>query len=191
MSASRAALAVALLAVGCLPEPRVAAPRYFTPVTPEEEAEARPSPGLQGPLLRIRRVRAAAHLRERIVWRRSEAEFGFHELRRWTQRPADLVERWLARELFERRGLRRALAGPYPILALEVQSFDEVLEPARAARVQLLARLTDAQGVSLHERTYTVERPLDGRDPGLLARSMGQALARALRQVGDDIEGAL
>jgi ABC-type uncharacterized transport system auxiliary subunit len=182
--------AVLLLGACLLPEAGVVSPRYFTPVRPEVAIPA-PQPGRAGPLLRLRRVRAAAHLRERIVWRRSDAEFGFHELRRWTQPPAQLVERWLARELFEDRGLRRALAGAHPVLELEVQSFDEVLQPDRAARVQLLARLTDPQGVSLHEQTYSEARAIEGRDPAAVARAMGDALARALERVGDDVEAAL
>ncbi len=182
----------ALLLAACLPEARLAEPRYFTPLQPAGSGvDAAVLRETSGPLLRVRRVTAAAHLRERIVWRRSEVEFGFHELRRWTQPPAQLVERWLARELFERRDLRRALAGPHPTLEVEVQAFDEVLDPERAARVQLLARLTDARGVSLHERTYAVERPLEGRDPAAIARAMGTALDAALRRIGDDVEEAL
>ena len=190
---SRTSLIVGALLLGaCLPEARLVEPRYFTPLEPVVATPGQTGPReTTGPLLRLRRVSAAAHLRDRIVWRRSEVEFGFRELRRWTQPPAQLVERWLARELFERRGLRRALAGPHPTLEVEVQAFDEVLGPAHAARVQLLARLTDARGVSLHERTYDVERPLEGRDPGAIARAMGEALAEALRRIGDGVEQVL
>jgi ABC-type uncharacterized transport system auxiliary subunit len=180
---------VFLVCSACLPAARVAEPRYFTPNLPEAEVlEPRPT---TGPLVRLRRVQAAVHLKERIVWRRSNVEFGFHELDRWTQPPAHLVAQRLARELFERRSLRRALTGAYPTLEVEVRAFDEVVAPQRSARVELAVRLTDPRGISLHERTYAVERELASRDASALARSMGEALAEAISRIGDDIEGAL
>lgn len=187
----RAALALCALLASCLPEVMVAEPRYYTPLAPDSAAPAEVRVSADAPLLRLRRVRAAAHLRERIVWRRSETELGFHDLARWTQPPADLVEQWLARELFERCGLRRALGGANPLLQVDVLAFDEVLEPERAARVELAARLSDARGAALLERTYRVQRPLDGRDSGALARAMGAALGDAIARLGADAVEAL
>jgi len=187
---ARRALLLLLLA-GCLPDVMVAEPRYYAPVPPASApVEVTASPGT-APLLRMRRVAAAVHLRERIVWRRSESELGFHELSRWTQPPAHWVEQWLARELFERRGLRRALAGAHPLLRVELLAFDEVLEPQRAARVELAALLSDASGAALLERTYVAEQTLDGRDAKALSRAMGMALADAISRLGNDTALAL
>ena len=70
---------LSLGSIACLPEARVAAPRYFTPSAVETEAPETRSE--VGPLLRLRRVQAAVHIKERIVWRRSNVEFGFREFR--------------------------------------------------------------------------------------------------------------
>jgi ABC-type uncharacterized transport system auxiliary subunit len=187
----RIALALLPALLGCLPDVMVAEPRYFAPLAPAAPAETPAAWPGEAPLLRLRRVQSAVHLRERIVWRRSEAEFGFRELERWTQPPADWVEQWLARELFERRGLRRAIAGPHPLLQVDVLAFDEVLEPERAARVELTARLSDARGQALLERTYAAQQPLGGRDPGELSRAMGAALAGVVARLGGDASEAL
>jgi uncharacterized lipoprotein YmbA len=183
-----------LLLVGCLPDARIAQPRYFAPLPPADAADppavAEAATNAR-PLLRLRRVQAAPYLRERMVWRRSETELGFHELARWTQPPAQWVEQWLARELFAKRGLRRALAGPYPVLQVQTLAFDEVLEPDRCARVQLGAFLSDPSGVALLERTYTAEQPIEQDEPDAVARAMGAALAEAVARLGADTEDAL
>jgi ABC-type uncharacterized transport system auxiliary subunit len=180
-----------LLLLGCLPDARVAHPRYFSLVPPSESIDPPAAATDAGPLLRLRRVQAASYLRERIVWRRSETEVGFYELARWTQPPAQWVEQWLARELFGARGLRRALAGPYPLLQVNTLAFDEVLEPERAARVELTAWLTDRSGISLLERTYAAEKPVERDQPEALARAMGAALADVVQRLGADVEDAL
>lgn len=185
-------VALALLAglLGCLPDVMIAQPRYFAPAEPAQASEpVAADPG--APLLRLRRVHAAAHLRERMVWRRSETEFGFHELARWTQPPATWVDQRLARELFEQRGLRRALAGAHPLLQVNLLAFDEVLEPEHVARVELSARLSDASGQALLERTYAAQQPLEGRGPEGVARAMGAALAEVIDQLGADAAAAL
>jgi ABC-type uncharacterized transport system auxiliary subunit len=186
-----AALALLPALLACLPDVMVAEPRYFAPLAPASGTEtAEPWPG-DAPLLRLRRVQSAVHLRRRIVWRRSEGEFGFRELERWTQPPADVVEEWLARDLFERRGLRRALAGPHPLLQVDVRAFDEVLEPERAARVELTALLSDARGQALLERTYVSQHPLAGSGPTELSRAMGAALAEVVGLLSADVRDAL
>jgi ABC-type uncharacterized transport system auxiliary subunit len=187
----RSAVLLLLALAGCLPDVMVAEPRYFAPVPPPLAAAEPAAPGDGAALLRLRRVESAVHLRERIVWRRSESELGFHELSRWTQPPAHWVDQWLARELFERRGLRRALAGPHPRLRVELLAFDEVLEPERAARVEIAALLSDARGEALLERTYVAQQALEGRDPAALSRAMGAALGDAISRLGSDTASAL
>jgi ABC-type uncharacterized transport system auxiliary subunit len=182
---------LALLLCGCLPAVMVAEPRYFAPLVPPAAAEQRVAASASSPLLRVRPVTAALHLRERMVWRRSGSEFGFHELVRWTQPPARWVDQWLARELFEQRGMRRALAGARPLLRVELLAFDEILEPQRAVRVEFSALLSDPLGVALLERTYVAERPVEGRGPAGVARAMGAALAEAISSLGADTQDAL
>jgi ABC-type uncharacterized transport system auxiliary subunit len=182
---------LALLLCSCLPDAMIAKPRYFAPLAPPQAESERIAPSAGSPLLRLRRVGAAVHLRERIVWRRSDAEFGFHELARWTQPPAHWVEQWLSRELFEQRGMRRALAGPHPLLRVELLAFDEILEPQHSVRVELVALLGDPGGVVLLERTYVAERAVEGRGFDEVAQAMGAALAEAIEILGGDVQDAL
>jgi len=187
-----ASLSLALLLSACLGDAMVAKPRYFVPLPPPSwEREPMPVDASSSPLLRVRPVTAAAHLRERMVWRRAEAEYGFHELSRWTRPPADWAAQWLSRELFERRGLRRALAGAYPRLRVEVLAFDEILGPERAARVELAALLSDAHGVALLERVYAAQHPIERRGPVGVAHAMGAALTEAISNLGADTRDAL
>ena len=66
--------------------------------------------------VRLRPVRAATHLKERIVWRESEVKLGFYDLRRWAEQPSDMIDVRLRRELFEKRRLLRSVASDAPIL---------------------------------------------------------------------------
>jgi ABC-type uncharacterized transport system auxiliary subunit len=190
---ARIALGLAAVALaGCLPGVAPPAqPRYFAPLSPRTAQVAALPADPTGPLLRLRRVRGAAYLKERIAWRRTEVEVGFYELRRWTQWPAAYVQQWLERELFERRGLRHAAGGPYPVLEVDLRVFDEWLEPEHSARVELSARLQDAQGIALFERSYAQQRPVEGSGGEALARALGAALDAAVQEVGADVEAAL
>ena len=84
-------------------------PRFFRPgsaaidATAEDEA-APPAPGAIA--IRLRGVRSEPFLRERIVWRVSEVEYGLYEQRRWIDLPAHYVERALRTRLRETPGLR-------------------------------------------------------------------------------------
>lgn len=187
---------IPFLATACLlgspPEP----PRYFRPEIPPRTATAPPAQGEWGAEasltpLRINRVRSAAYLSERMVWRASDVEFGFWDSRRWTEHPANYVEQQLARELFERRGLRRAQAGRVPALAVELLAFDDVLEPVHQARVELRALLLDPQNLALLERTYEAAIPVEGNDPVQLSRAMGQALDEVVQRLATDVTAAL
>ena len=76
--------------------------RYFTPA----EAPARPAtPAGDGARLRLGRLSASDHLRQRIVVRTSAVELAALEDRRWTEKPEDYLRRALARSLFEEAGL--------------------------------------------------------------------------------------
>ena len=81
-------------------EPRV--PRYFTPERATSGSTAASTAAATGGMrqLRLGNVRGSSELQERIMYRASPHEVGYHDGLRWTQRP----------EVF----LRRALAWPQP-----------------------------------------------------------------------------
>ena len=105
----RDGLLVGLLVLGgCLlrtPDP----PRFFRPGSAALEAAAEDQadpPAAGGIAIRLRGVRSEPFLRERIVWRVSEVEYGLYEQRRWIDLPAHYVEQALGRRLRETPGLR-------------------------------------------------------------------------------------
>jgi ABC-type uncharacterized transport system auxiliary subunit len=165
-------------------------PRYFHPVMTARAPVAAVDSGARS--LRVRAVQAAAHLDDRIVWRRTEAEVGYYGDERWTEAPPAYVEEALGRELFERRGLRRSASTAAPCaLEVVVRRFEEVLLPDHLARVELTVSLTDLERTSLLERTFRVERPVSESSAEAMAAAMGQALQAAVEQVADAVEGAL
>jgi ABC-type uncharacterized transport system auxiliary subunit len=184
----RAATALALLVAACLAPRQPAEPRYFTPGDPPIPVAA--SADLQGPELRLRRVTAADYLRRRMVWRRG-VEVGFYDLARWTQPPASYVDARLSQELFEQLRLRRATRPDAPSLTVELQSFDDVLEPAHEAIVALGVRLDDASRGALLDRSFVARRPVEGDTPEAVARALGEALSEAVREIGLAVAGAL
>lgn len=181
------ALAAALLLPACLSElkpgdaPRV---RYFN---------AAPAPGVvtaraeELPQLRLRHVDAAAHLGERMVWRSSEVEYGFYETRRWTDSPAAMLEEALSRELFETRGLRRTQSALATALDVELRAFEEWTGDEAAARVAVVARLFDADGAALLERTFEASIAIERDDPAAVARAMSRALGEVVRTVASEV----
>jgi len=143
-------------------------PRYFSPETGGSDsatpASAFGAPG-NGLSLRLGRVSASSNLREPIVFRRSELEFGYYDDRRWTERPEVYVRRALSRALFEQRGVTRAMTGLTPTLEVELVAFEEVRAPVHKARVRAIAMLHD-QRVGRLEQTVTVEREIRDKAKG-------------------------
>jgi ABC-type uncharacterized transport system auxiliary subunit len=188
------ALFVSSLLSACLlsspPEPA----RYFRPDTMTPAASVVDdvkSAGSNASALRLRRVTAAAHLNERIVWRMSDVEFGFYDSRRWTELPAHYVEQLLSRELFELRGLRRATAGAVPTLRVELLAFDEVLTPEHEARIEVWVLLVDQDRIARLERTFTAAQPIAENDPVSFTRALGRALNDLVARVAAEVEAAL
>src|SRR5437867_8025461 len=166
------------------------APRFFRPgsatleATVEDEAAA-PAPG--GIAIRLREVRSEPFLRERIVWRVSEVEYGLYEQRRWIDLPAHYVERALRARLRATPGLRltndlRAVA-----LRVEVLAFDDVLAPTHAANVTVAVALEDPVRGRLFARTLDARVGIENGDPASMAKAMGQALDDAVAQVADAV----
>ena len=184
-----AALLCAALAAGCITAQPPAEPRYFSPGLPQV-SPGDPARAADGPLLRVRRVRAAAHLRDRMVWRNG-VEIGFYDLLRWTESPARFVQSALEEELFERRGFRRSGASAVASLSTNLEAFDELLGPAHEAAVALDVLLTDPQSGTLIDRTFEVRKPIAGEDPKDVADALGAALSEAVHEIGSAVAESL
>jgi len=174
---------------GCIFAEPPAEPRYFTPRAIDVGA-AEVTPRSDSVELRIRRVRAAPYLRDRMVWRRG-VEIGFYDMWRWTETPARFAQSWLETEMFERRGFRRTSVPTSVTLDARLDAFDELLAPAHEASVSLGIVVTDPIRGTLVDRTFEVRRPIAGDDPGAVADALGEALALAAQQVGDAVAQAL
>jgi len=183
------ALALACLACGCLLPKPPAEPRYFTPGAGDPEPAAT-AHSADGPVLRLRRVRAAAYLRARMVWRRG-VEIGFYDLYRWTESPSRYAQDALETELYERRGFQPTTSAVAPALEASLESFDERLAPAHEAVVSLDVQLVDAKRDVLLDRAFEVARPIQGDSPEAIAAALGDALAAATRQVGEAVSQSL
>lgn len=188
-----AALAVAQLA-GCALTSKSDALifHYYTMDGVSQRARPRAeAPRETGPGLRLGRVAAASHLEDKIVYRSSEHELGFYEEHRWSEEPAEFLERALARELFEARGLSRVVAGRAPTLEVELIAFEEIQKPKHVARVELIVVLHDEQRVGLQE-TLRFEKPLpDDEAVGVLAEALSEAMKEAVDAVAKRVEQRL
>jgi len=150
-------------------------PRYFTPEYPGDAAVAAAHSGLQ---LRLGRIDARAHLRERMAGRSSAREVVFHDDRRWTERPEIYLRRALARTLFEERGVVEVLSGHGVTLDVELTAFEE-LEPQHEVRMQARVVLRDDR-LGLLEETITADQPVATSEGGDSARAVVDALSQAL-----------
>ena len=181
------------LAAGCLSKSAVEPVRYFSPGPPPaatEAAAAAATSAKAGAPIWLRRVTAASHLSERMARRTTDVEVGFNDLERWTDPPASLVERALARELFETRGLERADAGRTARLDVTVLAFEERLVPEHTSTVTIVVSLLDGRDMSILERTFTADSPLADSDPASVARAMGLALGQVVRTAAAAIVAA-
>ncbi len=164
-------------------------PRFFRPgsVTldaPEDEV-APPAPGAIA--IRLRGVRSEPFLRERIVWRVSELEYGLYGQRRWIDLPEHYVERALRTRLRATSGLRLTDDLRAPTLHVRVLAFDDRLAPAHTANVALAVTLEDREHGRFLERTFNARVGIDDGDPASMAEAMGQALDDAVAQVADAV----
>jgi cholesterol transport system auxiliary component len=172
-------------------------PRYFTPEDGPAlfagGAEARASTS-GAMLLRLGRVSAGPHLRERIVYRDSDHEVGYYEDRRWTERPEAYLRRALARMLFEERGLQRAVSGVAPTLEVELVAFEEIRAPAHKARMQVIITLDDDRVSSLEE-TITVEQDVPSvakdQSAGALAATLSATMRLGVAQIAERVAAKL
>jgi len=190
----RDGLLVGLLVLGgCLlrtPDP----PRFFRPGSAALEAAAEDQadpPAAGGIAIRLRGVRSEPFLRERIVWRVSEVEYGLYEQQRWIDLPAHYVEHALGRRLRETPGLRLTNDPQAVALHVDVLAFDDVLAPTHEANVTLAVTLEDRAHGRLLMRTLDARAGIENDDPASMAKAMGQALDDAVAQVADAVRLSL
>jgi len=193
-----ATLSVAICgSLGCalLGKSEPQARRYFTPEAIEANAPAGSStaaPTVQKLRLRLGRVTAWSHLRERIVTRTSARELSYSETKRWTERPELYLQRSLSHSLFEERGLTQVISGGAPTLEVELVAFEEVSSPRRAL-FQALIMLHDER-TGLLQETVTVEQAIESKDADptpSLVEALSRALTIAVTQISDRAVGKL
>jgi cholesterol transport system auxiliary component len=158
-------------------------PRYFNPDLSSTRSPAAQTRGE----LRLGRITAAAHLRERIVFRDSSYELNFYESRRWSEPPDAYLRRALSAALFERHGLRRIISGSGPTLEVELTEFAELKRSPPVARVAATYVLFDNRLVR-REASVTVDLPIvvgpaPGDPPEALVRALSKALDQAVQRI--------
>jgi cholesterol transport system auxiliary component len=139
----------------------------------------------EGRELRLGRVSSTSALGLRVAFGDGMYEVGFHDARRWTERPEHYVRRALDRALFEEGGFRRGLGNAGPSLDVDVLDFEEVRAPTtHAARIALhLVLSTDRV---LLERTITISEPAADTFEAFVA-----AMATALKESAAEVSGAV
>lgn len=171
--------------------------RFFSPELPASAAPSRPiEERATGPLteLRLGRITASAHIRERIVFRDSPYELGFYDDRLWTERPDAYLRRALSQALFEEQGLRSVVSGAAPVLDVELVRFEEVRKPQHVASGRITFSLRDERAIR-RTQTITVERPIPATEkadaPAATAKALGEVLRSAVAQISDQVHGEL
>jgi uncharacterized lipoprotein YmbA len=178
-----------VMLAGCLLR-SAESPRFFRPgsltLSATAGADATP-PATGGIAIRLRGVRSKPFLRERIVWRVSEVEYGLYEERRWIDLPAHYVEGALGTRLRETPGLRLTDDPRAPALRVDVLAFDDVLRPTHDANVMLAVALDDPAGGRWLTRTVDARVGIENDEPASMAKAMGEALDGAVAQVAEAV----
>jgi len=157
--------------------------RFFSLVAAPGRPAASEAPK-EGAELRLGHVTGATHLEERLIYRDSAYEINYYRDLRWTEPPELCLKRWLARVLFEERGLTQVVGGASPTLDVQLTAFDEILSPNHLARAKVIVKLHDEHLV-LWEETVTVERPIIEKKGDNQAVAAVEALGAALQAVVD------
>jgi len=141
-----------------------------------------PASAPKGLSLRLGDIESAAHLRERMVFRKANGEVGFHEDRRWTERPEVYLRRAVARALFEEGGVRQVVESGAPTLDLELLDFTELTGNRPGVRLALTVVLSDSVA-TLWQKTLVVTRKLPPTSPEKLTNAAVLALSECLDEV--------
>lgn len=183
------ALALLICTPACLDLKPAAPPavRWLTLPAPE---------GVPGPLagsaVQLGSVEASAAIDDRLILRPGPYELRYDEFVRWAVAPEASLRRAVEHELLMRRGAGNADfdAGPLRRVDLELEAFEEVTSPARAAGVTVRVVVVEASaGFVLATHRVRAEAPVDGVDPTATARAMATALADAASRIGELVGG--
>lgn len=177
------ALLCGVLATGCALTSK-ATPlelRFFTPASVGREFRAGIGQSSSDLALRLGRIESGAHIEQRIAFRKSETELGYHQALRWTEPPVFYLRDQLATALFDERGVSRIVTGIGPTLDLELNEFEELLFGEHRVRVALRFVLRDDQRAIL-DQVVVVERALNPRAASTLEEGVAHAMAIALSE---------
>lgn len=184
MTPTRVLLAVATAVAlgGCLFR-ATDSPRFYRPASVALDAadDDDAPPPASGTPVRLHSVKSAPFLRERMVWRSSDVEYGLYEQRRWFELPARYVRRALATALDDTPGVRVGDAHAPARLDVEILAFDEVLH-AHHAHVVLAVTVRNGTETRL-DRTFAAEAPIGGDDGAAVAEAMGRALDEVVKEI--------
>jgi ABC-type uncharacterized transport system auxiliary subunit len=182
------ALSVALWCSGCAltSKAKPIENRYFSP----ERAQVAPAAvSVPEPVVRLRlgRLSASANLRYRIVHRESQVEVSPYETLRWTETPADYVERSLVRALFGCGRFQQVVSGPGLTLDVEVIAFEDAHRGRqRSGRVQLSYRLHDER-IVIASGVVEVERDAPADSIDSVVAAIGTAMEGATAEIAERV----
>lgn len=161
--------------------------RFFSAQPDPDPKGVTASEGLE---LRVRHVTAARHLSDRMVWRASDAEFGFYESRRWTELPVRWVEAALVQELREGHGVMKTDGLSALILDVHLIGFEERLDP-HSAEVSIQVAVSRPGAETLLDRRITRHVSIEEDSGDAVARATRMALSEAVQQAAGEIVRAL
>jgi len=144
----------------------------------------------RGAPVRLRPVHEASFLRERMVWRVSDVEYGRYEQRRWNELPAQYLARAMTNAIQSNPALALTDDVAAPALALDLLAFDEIVAAPRVARIIVRATLRRPKATLL-DREFVVEEPIVGDGGSDTARAMGRALDRLVGAVTTEVAAHL
>ncbi len=183
------AAAAMVLCAGCLFR-ATEAPRFYRPASTALEASDVPPEPATGAPVRLGSVESAPFLRERIVWRASDVEYGLYEQRRWFELPTRYVRRAVAAALETTPGLRLDESTSAARLDVELLAFDEILAPKHEAHVDIEATLHDG-AQKRFERTFSARVAIATGEGAAMAASMGKALDEVVQKIATATASAL
>ena len=170
-----------LLLPGCFgPKSSVVPVRWFSAEVGAWDASA-PAQGAPSSQLVVRG--AGSHLTTNIAWRKEAVEYGFYDLRRWTEAPRTYLERAVETlpSSFLLPGDGRA--------ELYLEAFEEdIQEGKRYGRVRLWVERWGSDGGRVDGYAIEIREAVDGAGPEALARAMRDALRAAVLEVLASLE---
>lgn len=165
-------------AAGCLGSRPALEPRFYLLPAP---ATLAPKVAEGAPKLRLGRVSAAPHLRERIAWRLSDVELAFDEEHRWAVPPEEMTRDAIERACFASGRYRSTGDRGAGQLEVHLEEFEGNVREEVGTVVLRLA-LNSGEGV-IYSQRIRQQVPLQATTADELARTLGAALDAAAEQV--------